>query len=113
MRYTALSVVVLIGIGLVSCSENEQPKPSARMSFSDLAKGGTVTYSPNMVNQPNGQNGMAMTNQPAIAPGSPMDLSGLRLNNGAQAEKPPVEPAMQIPADARWTLYCMSFAGPD
>ncbi len=108
MRYTAVAVAVLAGIGLVSCNENEAPKPAPKTTFfGSLQNGGTVTYSPNVANQ------QAMTNQPGGAARSPFDLSGMTLSDKPQGEKPPAEPAIQIPADARWSLYCAAVSGPD
>jgi hypothetical protein len=108
MRYTAVAVAVLAGIGLVSCNENEAPKPAARTSFfGSLKDGGTVTYSPNVANQ------QTTPNQAMGASRSPFDLSGMTLSDKPTGEKPPAEPAIQIPADARWSLYCAAVSGPD
>jgi hypothetical protein len=111
MRYTAVAVAIVAGITLVSCNENEQPKPAPKSSFFNSLQGGTVSYSPNMGNP------AAMTNQPAVTslPSTarrPTDISNLTLSN-QPTEKPPVEPAIQIPVDARWSLYCASVSGPD
>jgi hypothetical protein len=111
MRYTAVAVAILAAVTLVSCNENEQPKPAPKSSFFNSLQNGTVSYSPNMANP------TAMTNQPAATslPGTarrPMDISNITLSN-QPTEKPPVEPTIQIPADARWSLYCASVSGPD
>lgn len=111
MKYTAVAVAVIAGITLVSCNENEQPKPAPKTSFFNSLQNGTVSYSPNMSNPAAMTNQPAMSNLPSTSARRPTDISNISLSNGA--EKPPVEPTLQIPADARWSLYCASVSGPD
>ncbi len=118
MKYLTVALAAVVGLSVVSCNENEQPKPSARHSFADLQQG-TVTYSPNIVSQPGTmQPAMNSAAQPMSNQAQPMtradlNLSGLTVQPTAPAEKLPVEPPIQIPANARYTLYCSSMVGPD
>jgi len=107
MKYTRFALIAVVGFGLVSCNENEQAKPAKTSLFDSLQKSGTVTYSPNMNNQP------GVANPGAPVPRPQLDLSGMTITGNPAAEKPPVEPSIQIPVDARWTLYCAAVAGPD
>jgi hypothetical protein len=102
-RFWRLATVFCLGLALASCNENEQPKPQTAQpnSFLRSLQGGTVTYSPNA--NVNGQ--VAMTSHPELSlPGA-----GLTPVTAQQSAEPP----LQIPSDARWTLYCASVSGPD
>ena len=101
MKYTTVALAAIVGFCLVSCNENEPPKAQPKNSFFKAMEGGTVTYSPNVANQP------------AVAPRPGLDLSGLTVTGQPAPAPVPVEPVIQIPADARWTVACASVAGPD
>jgi hypothetical protein len=106
--YTRLSIVLCLGLSLVSCNENEQPKsqPPVRNTFLQSLQGGTVTYAPNA--NVSGQ----MT--PA-GPRNELSLPGASLTpvTAQQQQQQSQEPPLQIPSDARWTLYCATVTGPD
>jgi hypothetical protein len=111
MKITTLAVAVVVAFGLVSCNENEPPKPQPKNTFLESLQQGKPVYSQNVTTvQPAGVQPAALQSTGAQ---SGLDLSGVTVSGKTAVEKAPVEPAIQIPADARWTLYCLSVAGPD
>ncbi|MDB5323899.1 MAG: hypothetical protein JWN40_5530 [Phycisphaerales bacterium] len=105
MKLTTVATALLLACTLASCNENQPPKAEAPPRTNTLyqaLKEGNTTYSSNVANQQTAP-GRRELQLPAGAAATPV----------AGAAKGPVEPAVQIPQGARWTLYCASLAGPD
>jgi len=108
MRCSIVATAALLTLTLASCNENQPAKPeTSNNAFLNALKNGKATYSANVSSQ------QPTTTMP---PGhSELHLSnagggGVTATDGSGASS---EPAVQIPADARWSLYCASAAGPD
>jgi hypothetical protein len=113
MKMTTVAAALVLGLGLASCNENEQPKasttppPTRQSELMNALKNGQTTYSSN-VSAP----------QSTIAPRREVNLPGAAAMPVAPAagQSPAaaaVADAVQIPKDARYTLYCASIAGGD
>src|SRR5215213_5654354 len=105
MRIIRLATPLLIGLALASCNENQPPPAKAepartKTNFLQSMQGGNVQFSGNVA--PN-----------QIQPSRDLNLNGITLNADTPAPAKSAEPAMTIPPDARWTLYCASLTGPD
>ena len=105
MKLTTVATVLLLGVSLVSCNENEKPKADTqpRGKFLDSLQQGQTTYSPNLAG--NQVQGMGAQRE--------LSLPGANLSPLPDQANLPKEPAIQIPDGARWTLYCASVSGPD
>jgi hypothetical protein len=115
-KFTGVATVLLLGLGLASCNENEKPQPAAQQpkGFLRGLQGGQVTYSggvgaPDGAGGTNGTPGAGMTGPRNFTmPGA--DLTPVTAQQGAGAtERAP----LNIPKDARWSLYCASLSGAD
>ena len=102
MKITFVASVVALGLGLASCNENQPAKTETPRQNNLLSalQNGAVTYSPNVTPEQRmpGRNEVSLPGMTAI-PVSPQAVAA--------------EPAVQIPKDARWTLYCASVSGLD
>ena len=105
MTIRVVGLVVVLGLGLASCNENQPAKteaPARQNNLLSALQNGAVTYSPNVTPEQRmpGRNEVTLPGMAAM-PGS--------AQGGAAA----AEPVVQIPKDARWSLYCASVSGPD
>jgi hypothetical protein len=107
MKFTTVATAMALGLALVSCNENEQPKtqapPPQQGSFLKALQQGQTTYSSNM--QGNQVQGLPAQRE--------LNLPGASLTPLPDARQVAQEPIVNIPKDARWTLYCASISGPD
>jgi hypothetical protein len=110
MKKTPL-VIALIGcIAIASCTENKPPQqetaqaqPRQNPFLAGIGQG-QVTYSPNL----------AQAGAPNLAaPLGGQDLTLGSVGAAPKAAAKPAEPPLQIPPDARWTLYITSMGSPD
>jgi len=95
--------LLLLGCVLASCNENQpaqvQAPQTRQNALMQALQQGQTTYSSNV-------------SSAAQAPGRhELQVPGSAAN--LPAAKVSVEPAVQIPQGARWSLYCASVAGPD
>jgi hypothetical protein len=108
---TRLVTVLAVGLGLASCNENEkpqQPAPAVRQQgFLQSLGGQPLMYSSTEANNPASPGTSAGRNYPL--PGADLTPVTAQPSAGAAAQ----QPQMNIPKDARWTLYCTSLTGPD
>lgn len=136
MSYRASILVASIGLGLgiVSCTENSpqkdvkgsldapaQPAAQVRALPRDLlgkqdmfrTDRSIVQTSPNVQTDLNGFTAQAQ--EPVGVPDSLTTSAGISTGRPTPPEvpAPPVEPAMNIPKDAEWTLFCAMFTGPN
>src|SRR5690349_19879182 len=107
MRITSLATSLFLGLALASCTENKPPASAQpempvtkSKSFAQSMQEANIQYSSNVA-----------PNQMGPAQHRDLNLSGMTLNNVPTAT--PADPAVSVPADARWTLYCASVSGPD
>jgi hypothetical protein len=108
-KFTCVATLLAATLGLASCNENEKPQatPPAQKGFLSSLQQGQVTYA----NNPGA----------AGASGAPTGMTGPRAFSMPGADLTPVtaqqsaaqEPQLNIPKDARWSLYCASLSGPD
>ena len=105
MKFTGALTIVLLGISLASCNENQPPtkaeaplQPRSNALMQALQQGKT-TYSSNINNA-----SQVPARHELQMPGTALPTDGARAS---------AEPAVQIPQGARWSLYCASVAGPN
>jgi hypothetical protein len=108
---TRLVTVLAVGLGIASCNENEKPQPAPavkQQGFLQSLGGTPITYNSTQANSPA---------SPGTAPGAGYSLPGADLTPVTAQQSTPAaaaqQPQMNIPKDARWTLYCTSLTGPD
>jgi hypothetical protein len=101
MKTSIIAAGLLLGLGLASCNENTPPQqeaqPIGRQSFLGSLQGQQFTASPGVAVSP--------APEPGVTRASVMPRPGVTGGGAA--------PQVSFPKDARWTLYCMAFAGPD
>jgi hypothetical protein len=109
MKLSTVATALVLGLALVSCNENEQPKaqtqpPPQRGKFLQSLQQGQTTFSPNV-----------QANQQVQGfPGQrELSLPGASLTPLPDATAAVQQTMVNIPADARWTLYCASISGPE
>jgi hypothetical protein len=136
MKLTTVATALVVGVTLASCTENEPKRaeapPAQQGQFLKALQQGNVTYSPNMAG------GQVSTAQGMSSPGitspglsSPTLSTRSETSQGLPSQRhlsmpgaslaPLPDPAraaaqeapVNIPKDARWTLYCASVGGPD
>jgi hypothetical protein len=110
---TRLVTVLAMGLGLASCNENEKPQAAApvvpKQGFLQSLGGTPLTYNSTEANNP-ASAGMAGGRNYSL-PGA--DLTPVTAQQSPSAAAAAQQPQMNIPKDARWTLYCTSLTGPD
>lgn len=107
MKLTPVATALFLALTLASCNENEPPKtqapPPERGTFLKSLQQGQTTFSSNV--QTNQLQGVPRQNE--------LSLPGASLTPLPDPAKAAQEPMVNIPKDARWTLYCASISGPD
>jgi hypothetical protein len=108
-----IATLLVMGLGLASCNENEKPQPAVQQpkGFLQSLQQGQVTYS----------SGAGAPGATGVAGGAPVaGMTGPRNFTMTGADVTPVtapestqQPQITIPKDARWSLYCASLSGPD
>ena len=114
MKKTPL-LLTLAALALGSCTENKPPQSEpvqaqpGRNPFLQDIQQGKVTYSSNVA-QP------AQQPTPSALPlggDEALSLRNMSVSPAVAAPPKPSEPPIQIPADARWTLFVTSLTSPD
>src|SRR5687767_756697 len=119
MCKTPLLVALVVAIGLGSCTENkpqqgqQAPAAGARNPLLQSMQQGQVTYSSNIAAQQQPQAAAAAPAAGLGRGGGALSVENVAVNPVAAQQQRPVEPPVQIPADARWTLFITSISSPD
>src|SRR4051812_36179417 len=120
MNKTTVATALLLGLGLISCNENQPTKteaPAPRPKFLESLQGQTFTSSSNVnITQPT-DTGSRVSALPQSMTDGPTGLpTAAAATPGRANTTPPAaaqQPQVNYPKDARWTLYCTSMQGPD
>src|SRR4051794_35038409 len=116
MKLNPIAAALVLGTALISCNEVEQPKTQPRAKFLESLQQQTFQTSSNLPNQ----GAAAEMGAPRMMAGGAPGAGGPRTAPpaigrrpaAAASAAPPVE-QIPFPKDARWSLYCMSIAGPE
>ena len=120
MKKTPLLMSLVLVIGVGSCTENKPPQgqqspaAGARNPLLQSMQQGQVTYSSNIAaQQPQAGTGAAAPAAGFGRGGGALSVENMAVNPVAAQQQKPVEPPVQIPADAHWTLFITSLSSPD
>jgi hypothetical protein len=109
MKLSTVATALILGLALISCNENEpqkaqtQPPPEHGKFLKSLQQGQT-TFSPNV---------QANQQAPGVPAARELSLPGANLTPLPDPATAVQQTVVNIPPDARWTLYCASISGPD
>jgi hypothetical protein len=120
-KTTVAAAALLLGLGLVSCNENQPAKteaPAPRPKFLESLQGQTFTSSSNVQisNAPDATGSRASNLPLSMTSAGPTGLptaAPAARTNAAAPSAAAQQPQVNYPKDARWTLYCTSMQGPD